>query len=108
MIEFRALLLKAFAGNTVQIPCTSYTHAYNLRQRFYRYRDKIRESNDELNLLVDDLCFEIDGGLLVITYDNPENLLEALNDDPETGDKSLKSVQQHKPTSAQGSTRNGN
>ena len=94
MIEFHAIFLKAIAGDQVRIATNNYNAAYNLRQKFYRYRDQIRASDSELVLLVDDLLFEIDNDVLVISYNNPENVLEALsNDDTRPGDESLKSQQ---------------
>jgi len=88
MIEYRALLLKAFAGEVVHIFCGPKPAANSMRQKFYRYRNSIRDSEDELALLVDDLVFELGKQELVIRYNNPQNILEALNEQ-EPGDSSL-------------------
>ena len=82
MLEFRLLFQKAFADKVVRVPCTSPPVASNLRQRLYRYRDKIRQDiSDEFNILVDHLHFEIGVRELVITYNNPnEKLLEVLDE----------------------------
>lgn len=91
MIEFRLIFQKAFAGEEVRIPHSFPGAANNLRQRFYRYRDKVREdASDEFNLLVDYLHFELQGRELVISYNNPnEKLLEIANDQQSTGERSL-------------------
>lgn len=101
MIEYRAILQKAFAGESVEISCADNSDANSLRQKFYRYRDKLRESNDELNIIVDGLRFELDGNKLVISYNNLENLVEALNDNENTGGRTLNLEERRKPESAQ-------
>lgn len=104
MTEFRLLFQKAFADEVVRVPCTARHEAGNLRQRLYRYRDMIRaDDSDKLNLLVDHLHFELGVRELIITYYNPnEKILEALNDNNQTGDRSPNLSKQHKPTQAHG------
>ncbi|MCK5644196.1 MAG: hypothetical protein KAJ19_25580 [Gammaproteobacteria bacterium] len=101
MIEYRALFLKAVAGDPARVTCDNSTDANNLRQKFYRYRDKLRDSDDELNLIADNFQFELDGCELVISYNNPENLLEALNDDEKSGGPPLNPKQQDQSSSGQ-------
>jgi len=91
MSLFRIVFIKAFAGEVVSIPRESLRDANNLRQRFYRYRDKVREdATDEFNLLVDHLIFELGSKSLTIKYHNPNaEILENLNDDQDTGASAL-------------------
>lgn len=109
MLEYRAILQKAFAGEVVTISCEDSLSAINLRQKFYRYRDKIRNSSDGLNLVVDGLLFGVDRNNLVITYQDRENLMEALNDDLDTGERSLKhKTNRNDSASSQGSVSKDN
>jgi len=98
MIEFHAALIKAIADGRVTIDCIDQTSAANMRQKFYRYRDKIKNSDEELSLLVDNFHFELKDQFLTIHYDSNESLLEALSHDTEnTGAKALNSSQRHEP-----------
>lgn len=81
MIELRSIFLLAIAGEgeDISLACESNNEANNIRQKLYRYRDKIRATtSDELNLLVDYLEFSVSGKLLLISYKPPETLLEKI------------------------------
>ena len=87
MTALSVILQKTVAEGKVTIPCKSYSEANNLRQRFYRHREAIRkEADNPLNLVVDKIHFIIDDRKLILEYDDKdEKLLEAINDDKDTG-----------------------
>ena len=98
MIEYRAILQQAFKGEVVHIFCGPPPAANNLRQKFYRYRHSIKNSEDELALLVNDLVFTLGKQELIIKFNNPQNLLEAIHDNQEPGAEVLKSSKRHEST----------
>jgi len=93
MIEYQAIFQQAFKGETVHIFCGPPPAANNLRQKFYRYRISIKNSEDELALLVDDLVFTLGKQELIISFNNPQNILEAIHDQ-DTGAEALNPAQQ--------------
>lgn len=82
--EFRLVFQRAVQEGKISFALPSHRHAYNVRQRLYRFRDRIRgRDSDSLNLLVDNLKFELDGANLIISYEKPLALLEMV-DEPES------------------------
>lgn len=69
MNELRSVFMRAIGApnQKILLAFRKERDAVNLRQRLYRYRDKIRsDPSDALNLLVDKLHFELsDKGVLI-------------------------------------------
>ena len=87
MLEYRILFQQTLAGKgPIRLELASKREAYNLRQKFYRYREQIRNNpSDELAVLVDQLKFELGGNVLRILHNIPptaviEAALEANHD----------------------------
>lgn len=79
--EFRIVLEKAVQEEKVSLTFPSSRMAYNIRQRLYRFRDKLRESDsDSLALLIDQFRFEIDGTKLIVHFEKPLSLLEKIDE----------------------------
>ena len=88
MLELYALFQKIIREKRIELVLESPQRADNVRQRLYRFRNKVRkDSNDPLNLLVDNIRFEQRWTKLILTYSQPnkEILQELINDNPRTG-----------------------
>lgn len=86
MLQFQAIIQSAASGKRVAVVSDSARDANNMRQRFYRYRDKIRlDSAHPLNLVIDHIQFSVEGNSVIITYSDPTLLiLENPNDNTST------------------------
>lgn len=66
-------LHKAMEETSFQIECKSNQQANNYRQRFYRFRDKIRgDSTHPLNLVIDSFQFHLNGKSLIVSFSDTE------------------------------------
>lgn len=96
MMEIRRIFQSACADGEVVLTCINEREANNLRQRFYRYRDKIRGQSDPLSLVVDYIHFELSGNMLTVAYREPlEHIRETTDDNNRPGAQALNSSRQH-------------
>ncbi len=71
------VLKKAILQGQVSATYDSAQHAENVRQRFYRYREKLRQSPmNPLALLADDFSFLLDGPKLIVSYKHADSTNE--------------------------------
>lgn len=77
--SLRLALQFAMTNGQHEIETSGHRASYNLRQKFYRARDEIRESTeDPLSLVADSFSFLVEGKKLVIKFDN--TIWESLNE----------------------------
>ncbi len=79
-------LSQAISEGEVIIAKESFREAYNLRQRFYRFREFLRDEDHTLSAVADQFKFEVQGNKLRIIFEQLDYLGES-NDDVKNSSK---------------------